>query len=92
MASWDEPFFLPSAGIIQFERHCGTYALVQDNHSRSWRGTLRGLHYQQERPQGKLVRAVRGCVFDVAVDVRPDWVSYGKWVGQLLSEENDHQM
>ncbi|MCR4451156.1 dTDP-4-dehydrorhamnose 3,5-epimerase [Aeromonas veronii] len=85
-------YFMETLRQDEFERHCGFYSLVQDNHSRSWQGTLRGLHYQQERPQGKLVRAVRGRVFDVAVDVRPDSASYGQWVGQLLSEENDHQM
>ncbi|MEG3132160.1 dTDP-4-dehydrorhamnose 3,5-epimerase [Rouxiella sp. T17] len=64
---------------------------VQDNHSRSSKGVLRGLHFQTENPQGKLVRVVRGEVYDVAVDIRPDSPSYGKWYGVLLSEENKTQ-
>ena len=65
---------------------------VQDNHSRSLRGTLRGLHAQRRKPQGKLVRAVRGEIFDVAVDIRPHSKSFGKWVSARLSEENFRQM
>jgi dTDP-4-dehydrorhamnose 3,5-epimerase len=61
---------------------------VQDNHSRSIKGTLRGLHYQFEHPQGKLVRVVRGEVFDVAVDLRQSSTTFGKWVGRTLSEDN----
>ena len=61
---------------------------VQDNHSRSVRGTLRGLHYQIQNPQGKLVQVVRGAVFDVAVDLRRSSPSFGKWVSFELSEEN----
>lgn len=64
---------------------------VQDNHSRSSKGVLRGLHFQNERPQGKLVRVVRGEVYDVAVDIRPGSASYGQWYGVLLSEENKTQ-
>ena len=64
---------------------------VQDNHSRSAQGVLRGLHYQVRQPQGKLVRVVRGAVFDVAVDVRRSSPSFGQWVGAELSEENQHQ-
>ncbi len=64
------------------------FTFVQDNHSRSIKGTLRGLHYQLEKPQGKLVRAVRGEVFDVAVDIRPASATFGKWAGCLLSEQN----
>lgn len=64
---------------------------VQDNHSRSSKGVLRGLHFQTQNPQGKLVRVVRGEVYDVAVDIRPDSASYGKWFGVLLSEENKTQ-
>ncbi len=85
-------FFMETLRQNEFERQCGPYTLVQDNHTRSWQGTLRGLHHQVDKPQGKLVRVVRGCIFDVAVDVRPDSPSYGQWVGQILSEENDHQM
>lgn len=65
---------------------------VQDNHSRSQKNVLRGLHFQQKNPQGKLVRVVRGEVFDVAVDVRRDSKTYGKWVGVFLSEENKTQL
>ncbi|WP_411705568.1 dTDP-4-dehydrorhamnose 3,5-epimerase [Edaphovirga cremea] len=64
---------------------------VQDNHSRSSRGVLRGLHFQKINPQGKLVRVVRGEVFDVAVDIRPDSPTYGAWQGVILSEENKTQ-
>ncbi|ACT07679.1 MULTISPECIES: dTDP-4-dehydrorhamnose 3,5-epimerase [Dickeya] len=64
---------------------------VQDNHSRSARGVLRGLHFQTVNPQGKLVRVVRGEVFDVVVDIRPDSATYGRWEGVLLSEENKAQ-
>jgi dTDP-4-dehydrorhamnose 3,5-epimerase len=65
---------------------------VQDNHSRSRRGVLRGLHYQVERPQGKLVRAVAGEVFDVAVDLRRRSPTFGRWVGALLSAENKRML
>ena len=64
---------------------------VQDNHSRSQKGVLRGLHFQTVNPQGKLVRCVRGEVFDVAVDIRPDSPTYGQWEGVILSEENKTQ-
>jgi len=64
---------------------------VQDNHSRSSKGVLRGLHFQKQNPQGKLVRVVRGEVFDVAVDIRPDSPTYGQWEGVILSEENKTQ-
>lgn len=65
---------------------------VQDNHSRSARGVLRGLHFQLERPQGKLVRVASGSVFDVAVDVRRSSPTFGKWVGEELSAENRRQL
>ncbi|WP_282041268.1 dTDP-4-dehydrorhamnose 3,5-epimerase [Halomonas alimentaria] len=65
---------------------------VQDNHSRSVQHTLRGLHYQIQQPQGKLVRVTRGEVFDVAVDLRQGSPTFGKWVGELLSEDNQLQM
>lgn len=64
---------------------------VQDNHSRSQKGVLRGLHFQTENPQGKLVRCVRGEVFDVAVDIRPGSPMFGKWAGVLLNEDNKTQ-
>lgn len=65
---------------------------VQDNHSRSTKDVLRGLHFQKINPQGKLVRVVSGAVFDVAVDIRPDSKTYGKWVGVELSAENKNQL
>ena len=65
---------------------------VQDNHSRSARGVLRGLHYQVQQAQGKLVRVVRGAVFDVAVDIRRQSPTFGQWVGFELSEDNHRQL
>lgn len=65
---------------------------VQDNHSRSSQGVLRGLHFQNQNPQGKLVRVVRGEVFDVVVDIRRDSPTYGAWEGVVLSEENKAQL
>lgn len=70
----------------------GAPHFVQDNHSRSTRNVLRGLHYQVEQPQAKLVRVAVGEVFDVAVDVRRTSATFGKWVGVLLSAENKRQM
>jgi len=67
-------------------------AFVQDNYSRSSRGTLRGLHYQVGRPQGKLVQVARGTVFDVAVDLRRSSATFGRWVGCELSEANHRQL
>ncbi|MFA0526106.1 dTDP-4-dehydrorhamnose 3,5-epimerase, partial [Vibrio sp. 10N.222.52.C3] len=65
---------------------------VQDNHSKSKKGILRGLHYQTENTQGKLVRVVSGEVFDVAVDIRKDSPTFGQWVGEYLSAENKRQL
>ena len=65
---------------------------VQDNHSKSGHGVLRGLHYQTQSPQGKLVRVVNGTVFDVAVDIRPKSPTYGRWVGEILSADNHRQL
>ncbi len=65
---------------------------VQDNHSRSERNVLRGMHYQIQQPQGKLVRVIRGSVFDVAVDIRKSSPYFGRWVGTELSEENCREM
>ena len=65
---------------------------VQDNHSRSEKNVLRGLHYQIQQPQGKLVRVIRGAVFDVAVDIRQSSPTFGRWVGFELSEDNHRQM
>jgi len=64
---------------------------VQDNHSRSSRNVLRGLHYQINQPQGKLVRVISGCVYDVAVDLRMSSPTFGKWVGLELSDDNHRQ-
>ena len=70
----------------------GPVTFVQDNHSFSHRHVLRGLHYQVEQPQGKLVRVVKGTVFDVAVDIRPESATFGRWVGVELSAENRRQL
>lgn len=65
---------------------------VQDNHSKSSKNVLRGLHYQIQQPQGKLVRVVQGAVFDVAVDLRTSSPTFGQWVGEILSEENKRML
>ena len=65
---------------------------MQDNHSKSVQGILRGLHYQYQKPQGKLVRVISGEVFDVAVDMRTNSSTFGQWVGVLLSAENKHML
>jgi dTDP-4-dehydrorhamnose 3,5-epimerase len=86
-------FFLESFNQRAFADATGLdVQFVQDNHSRSARGVLRGLHYQIRQPQGKLVRVVRGAVFDVAVDVRRSSPTFGRWVGEELSEQNQHQL
>tara|TARA_R110001583_G_scaffold166104_1_gene318852 strand:+ start:1682 stop:2227 length:546 start_codon:yes stop_codon:yes gene_type:complete len=81
-------FFLETFRQNEFEAHCGNYQFVQDNHSKSSQGILRGLHYQMQHTQGKLVRVVQGEVFDVAVDMRRESHTFGHWVGVLLSEQN----
>lgn len=89
----DRGFFFESFNHQQFEEAIGRpVKFVQDNHSRSSKGVLRGLHYQLQNPQGKLVRVVNGEVFDVAVDMRRSSPTFGKWVGALLSAENKHQL
>jgi len=86
-------FFYESFNAREFEKCTGlTQQFVQDNHSRSSRNVLRGLHYQIQHPQGKLVRAVEGEVFDVAVDLRRSSPNFGKWVGVVLSAENNRQL
>ncbi|WP_075171314.1 dTDP-4-dehydrorhamnose 3,5-epimerase [Neptunomonas phycophila] len=85
-------FFLETFRQSEFEKHCGQYSFVQDNHSKSSQGILRGLHYQLEKPQGKLVRVTRGEVFDVAVDMRSNSPTFGQWVGEYLSEENKRML
>lgn len=85
-------FFLETFRQSEFQKHCGDYTFVQDNHSRSAQGILRGLHYQLENPQGKLVRVTRGEVFDVAVDMRKSSPTFGEWVGATLSEDNKQML
>jgi len=86
-------FFFESFNQRMFEAAIGGPAVfVQDNHSRSGRGVLRGLHYQVEQPQGKLVRVVAGAVFDVAVDIRPGSPTFGRWVGLELTADNKQQV
>ncbi len=85
-------FFFESFNQKAFNEATGLdVQFVQDNHSRSAKGVLRGLHYQLQQPQGKLVRVVRGVVFDVAVDIRPGSTTFGQWVGIELSEDNHKQ-
>lgn len=86
-------FFYESYNQKAFESVIGAgVEFVQDNHSRSVKGVLRGLHYQIEQAQGKLVRVVQGSVFDVAVDIRKSSPTFGHWVGATLSEENKQQL
>ncbi|MCP5222712.1 MAG: dTDP-4-dehydrorhamnose 3,5-epimerase [Zoogloeaceae bacterium] len=86
-------FFLESFNAKAFAEATGVdLPFVQDNHSRSAQGVLRGLHYQIQQAQGKLVRVVRGSVFDVAVDVRRSSPNFGRWVGVELSEGNHRQL
>jgi dTDP-4-dehydrorhamnose 3,5-epimerase len=89
----DRGFFFESFNARTFATAVGTdITFVQDNHSRSRRGVLRGLHYQVERPQGKLVRVVAGVIFDVAVDIRPGSLTFGRWTGVELSADNKRQL
>jgi dTDP-4-dehydrorhamnose 3,5-epimerase len=86
-------FFYESFNQRAFTLATGvTLPFVQDNHSKSAKGVLRGLHYQVQNPQGKLVRVVQGEVFDVAVDIRPGSPTFGKWVGEVLSVDNQRQL
>ena len=86
-------FFFESFNHAQFEKAIGKkISFVQDNHSRSVKNVLRGLHYQVKQAQGKLVRVSQGEVFDVAVDLRKSSPTYGKWVGEILSAENKKQL
>jgi dTDP-4-dehydrorhamnose 3,5-epimerase len=86
-------FFFESFNQRAFNDATGTnHQFVQDNHSRSSKGVLRGLHYQIQQPQGKLVRVVQGAVFDVAVDIRKSSPTFGKWVGMELSADNHRQL
>jgi dTDP-4-dehydrorhamnose 3,5-epimerase len=86
-------FFLESYNQQVFADATGLKVdFVQDNHSRSRRHVLRGMHFQVERPQGKLVRVAAGAVFDVVVDIRPDSPTYGTWVGEVLSIDNQRHL
>lgn len=87
-------FFMESFNQRAFDEAVGRHVeFVQDNHSRSAKGVLRGLHYQvPPHAQGKLVRVAQGRVFDVAVDIRPDSPTFGHWVGEELSEQNNRQL
>lgn len=89
----DRGFFFESFNQKAFNEATGTdHQFVQDNHSRSGKGVLRGLHYQIQQPQGKLVRVVQGTVFDVAVDIRKSSPTFGQWVGEELSAHNHRQL
>lgn len=85
-------FFMETFHRTRFREAGLASEFVQDNHSHSVRGTLRGLHYQVNHPQGKLVRAIRGEIFDVAVDLYRSSATFGKWFGTLLSESNKLQL
>lgn len=86
-------FFLESFNQLAFNKATGLdVQFVQDNHSRSAKGVLRGLHYQIQKPQGKLVRVTQGAVFDVAVDIRKSSPTFGQWAGIELSAENHLQL
>ena len=84
-------YFMETYNQNDFKEAGLNMTFVQDNQSMSVKGVLRGLHFQKQYPQGKLVRAVRGTVFDVAVDLRSDSKTYGKWFGVTLSAENKKQ-
>jgi dTDP-4-dehydrorhamnose 3,5-epimerase len=88
----DRGFFLETYQLARYAAAGITEPFVQDNLSRSARGTLRGLHFQEPNPQGKLVQALRGTVYDVAVDIRRGSPTFGRWVGVELSEQNRRQM
>lgn len=89
----DRGFFFESYNAKVFSELTGVKTdFVQDNHSRSAQNVLRGLHYQIKQPQGKLVRVTEGEVFDVAVDLRKDSLTFGQWVGEHLSAQNNKQM
>ncbi|AYM78617.1 dTDP-4-dehydrorhamnose 3,5-epimerase [Janthinobacterium sp. HH103] len=89
----DRGFFYESFNQKRFAELTGvTRSFVQDNHSKSAKGVLRGLHYQIQQPQGKLVRVTAGAVFDVTVDLRKNSPSFGRWVGVVLSAANKRQL
>ena len=89
----DRGFFMETFQAERYRELVGIdLPFVQDNFSRSQRGVLRGLHFQKSKPQGKLITVTRGTVFDVAVDIRRNSATFGKWVGIELSEENHYQL
>ena len=85
-------FFMETFRDEWFQKNVANRTFVQENHSKSVKGVLRGLHYQTENTQGKLVRVVSGAVFDVAVDMRENSPTFGQWVGEILSAENKRQL
>ena len=85
-------FFMETFRDEWFKENVANRTFVQENHSKSVKGVLRGLHYQTENTQGKLVRVVSGAVFDVAVDMRESSPTFGQWVGEILSAENKRQL
>lgn len=88
----DRGYFLETFRQDDFEKNCGKYKFVQENHSKSVKGVLRGLHFQLNSPQGKLVRVINGNIFDVAVDLRKSSNTFGQWVGTYLSEMNKQML
>lgn len=85
-------FFMETFRDEWFKQNVADRTFVQENHSKSVKGVLRGLHYQTENTQGKLVRVTKGEVFDVAVDIRKNSSTFGQWVGEILSEANKRQL
>lgn len=85
-------FFMETFRDEWFKQNVADRTFVQENHSKSIKGVLRGLHYQTENTQGKLVRVVQGAVFDVAVDLRKNSPTFGQWIGEILSAENKRQL
>lgn len=88
----DRGYFLETYHYGEFKKAGIDVTFVQDNQSKSKRGVLRGLHFQTKRPQGKLVRVIKGEVFDVGVDLRKNSSTFGKWVGAILSDKNKRQL
>ncbi|QOF66987.1 dTDP-4-dehydrorhamnose 3,5-epimerase [Actinobacillus sp. GY-402] len=85
-------FFMETFRDEWFRRNVANRTFVQENHSKSVKAVLRGLHYQTENTQGKLVRVVQGAVFDVAVDLRKSSATFGQWIGEILSADNKRQL
>ena len=85
-------FFMEVWNQKNFQKHGLNINFVQDNYSKSVKGTLRGIHYQKENSQGKLIRVTQGKVFDIAVDLRKSSPYFGKWIGRILSDENKQMM